>query len=151
MKVANLTSTSLTLLAGDIDCYDWSGVSTPATVLTNQQVNAGVTETYRLEPSTNSERKWTMGLQANGTELAGTFRLYIPAGSSALIVENKTEEIVLKDKSDKWQTCKGVKVGADPMATATVDKVSFSSDTVWLWSDGSDIYALSCQSGVGLP
>lgn len=141
MNVANLTSTSLTLLAGDIDCYDWSGVSTPATVLTNQQVNAGFTETYRLEPSTGSDRNWTMGLNANGTELDGTFRLRIQPGG----------QLSLAGDTERWEPCRRVKVGADPMATASVNKPSISVDTIWLVSDGSDIYAAYCIGNIGMP
>lgn len=142
MKVANLTSTSLTLLAGEIDCSDWSGVSTPATVMTNQQVNPGFTETFRLEPSSFSDRYWTMGLQANDTELDGTFRLRIGLGGGGVSLTGDTEI---------WEPCRRVKVGTDPMATATVNKPSFSLDTIWLVSDGSDIYAVHCHGGVALP
>lgn len=147
MKVVNLTSVSWTLLAGEVDCYDWSGEGTPVNVLSNQQVNAGFTYDYELEPSINANRTWTMALAQNGARVGSPFRLNIPVnflgiGPSSVFVLGGSEW-------GPFNRCDRVEVGPDPMQTASSDRPHLSNTTLWLWSDGTSIYAVSCARTAG--
>ena len=146
MKVTNLTSIPLDLLAGEVDCYDWSGTSNPRRVLNGQPVPADSTNDYQLEPSLSSDRNWTMGLRAQGSEI-GKFRISIPQGTSKLEITSQSQ--VAFDNN-----CVKTPVGPDPSGSAsTVDPsitsagVSVGRQTLWLWSDGSTIFAATCSLG----
>ena len=146
MKVTNLTSIPLDLLAGEVDCFDWSGTSIPRRVLNGQGVPAGSTNEYQLEPSLSSDRNWTMGLRAQGSEF-GRFRISIPQGTSKLQITSQSQ--VAFDNN-----CATTPVGRDPSGSASsVDPSITSTDvrvgrqTLWLWSDGTTIFAVTCSLG----
>lgn len=72
-----------------VDCYDWSGVSTPYTAFNGQALALGQELSRQLELKTGRGRAsslWTMGIRAVGREgtAVGTRRMFIaPAGIGA--------------------------------------------------------------------
>lgn len=80
MSIQNLLPVAVTPAAKDIDCADWSGVSTPPTAFNNSTIPAGQTRSYRLEPRTNYDRNWTMQIAPEGMK-ATQLRMAIPTSS----------------------------------------------------------------------
>ena len=69
---------------GDIDCFDWSGVSTPYTAFNRQSVGFGRARQFRLEVARRGKRsRWTMQMHTVGTkgEADGTTRMLVVGGS----------------------------------------------------------------------
>lgn len=77
MQFRNLTPDPIRLEASTIDCYDWSGRSTPINVFSGESLKVGVLQTFRLEPRTNTDRSWTLSFWVGGT-LLSTARFTIP-------------------------------------------------------------------------
>ncbi len=66
-----------------IDCSDWSGVSTPYTAFNRQSVGPGQDRTVRLEAANRSSlHRWTMSMRTVGArgEAEGSTRLYLEGG-----------------------------------------------------------------------
>jgi hypothetical protein len=140
MSIRNLTAGRLGLAAGDIDCFDWSGPGTPATVFSGEAIDASTQREFVLEPSRNSTRNWAMRLTdaASSTEI-GTFRLTAPAGTSLLDIDGASRE--------KIAFCDMFAVGRDPWQSPSDLKglLETGSFSILMWSDGSTIYAATCR------
>lgn len=145
ITVINETAVPITLLAGDIDCADWSGEGTPATAMTGHTVPAGGREQFTVEPRNSYTRRWTMGLRFDDGHV-GRFRLTIPV---------RAQPLIQVDDATPWQGhdhCWRIAVAPDPAASESPDlDRPFSFNTLRLTSDGSTIYAMRCwysRSGV---
>lgn len=139
----NLTTIPLMLLAGDIDCADWSGRATPATKLTSKTVQPGEAFNYTVEARNNYNRKWTMGVMTEDyAEFPNTFRMEIKVGSMGWP----------RLESDKFLLdCQSVTLGPDPSGTRSSrlpDPPGGDTYTNqhWFWSDGEFIYILKCHN-----
>lgn len=137
----NLTTIPLMLLAGDIDCADWSGTATPATALTGKTVQPGEAFNYKVEARTNFSRKWTMGVMTEDyAQFPQTFRMEIVVGSMGWP----------NLQSNKYLLgCQSVTLGPDPSGTRSSrlpDPPGGDTFTNqhWFWSDGEFIYILRC-------
>ena len=134
LQIANATSLPLNMAAGDIDCADWSGVSTPATAISGSVVPVKDNVKYRLEPRDNADRWWSMAVFSGDTEI-GQFRVTIPRGAS---------HVALNTKRDA-NYCQRVYIGEDPTRTPSTDeKVQIDDRTLMLLSDGKEIYVKAC-------
>lgn len=77
-KIVNQLPSPIMLEAGQYDCNDWSGVSTPGQVFTGKIIQPGETMSFALEPRKNVNRAWTMEfVGVSGSPSYGTARLSI--------------------------------------------------------------------------
>lgn len=81
MSIQNLLPVAVAPAAKDIDCADWSGVSTPPTAFNNSTIPAGQKRSYRLEPRRNYDRNWTMQIAPEGMQ-ATQLRMAIPTAAA---------------------------------------------------------------------
>lgn len=72
--VTNWLPQPITLQAGNLDCYDWSGDKTPATVLNGQQLNSGQTRQFTLRVRGNTDRNWSMKFTSAAGSTGAEFR-----------------------------------------------------------------------------
>lgn len=136
IDVVNVTSVWLTLKAGDIDCYDWAGSDTPAK-MTGQGVNPNESRSFTFRINPNARPMWTMGVN-RGTRPLADFRGGLTGYTTSVIV-------VSGAGSAKAGWCRRVPLGADPARTASTTEPSLANSTMWLWSDGSTLYAVTCS------
>jgi hypothetical protein len=134
-KVNNSTSLSLTLGAGPVDCNDWSGVSTPPTVMTGRTLSEGDTSAFNLEPSDNTDRNWTIGVMAGSKEI-GRFRARIPLGA---------KQVRLGDAPYGANGCTTQRIGADPSGIDPIaSPAKIDEQTFRLSSDGLSVFVTVC-------
>jgi hypothetical protein len=75
-KIVNQLPSPIMLNAGQYDCNDWSGVSTPGKAFTGKIIQPGETMSFTLEPRRNVNRACAMEfLGASGSPSFGTARL----------------------------------------------------------------------------
>lgn len=142
--VDNNTAVPIKLTAGEIDCYDWSGVSTPPTVFNDQVVGAHSSRTFTLEARDNINRYWSMRFHSDGNNPAalGGARVRLAKTSGRVIPHSANgEEISVM--------CMRYPLGSDPSSTASkpvseLDRVS----RIMFWSDGTTIFLVHCVSSV---
>lgn len=143
VDVVNTTAVAMKLQAGEIDCYDWSGVSTPPTVFNNQIVDAKSVRTFTLEARDNVNRYWSMRFAtATGQSVnLGGARIRLAQGSGTVIPKGSDPQ------STETKLCVKFPLGSDPTTTASppISQIQAHSRIV-LWSDGSTIFLLSCNS-----
>ncbi len=137
IEVVNLTSVLLVLKAGDIDCFDWSGSANPA-LMTGFALSPGTSREFTFRINVNAFPKWTMGLN-HGVKALGDFRGEL-AGYTTSVMQVAGAGIQYEG------VCRRVPVGADPARTASTTRPSVDIGTMWLWSDGSNLFAVNCWS-----
>ena len=143
VPVINTTSIRLRLDAGSIDCYDWSGVSTPATVFSGEIVDAQSERTYTLEPRDNVQRNWKMRFSdASSGSVIGTLGVALKVGGY-LVVSNPNS----RDMNDKKYVCTQYPIGADPSKTPSPPLDRGIGPEIYLWSDGTTVFAIQCSGG----
>jgi hypothetical protein len=142
IEVVKLTSVLLVLKAGDIDCFDWSGSANPA-LMTGFALSPGTSREFSFRMNVNSFPQWTMGLN-HGVNALGDFRGEL-AGYTTSVMQVAGAGIQYEGP------CRRVPVGADPARTASTARPSVDIGTMWLWSDGLNLFAVNCWSnGIGV-
>jgi len=77
--IVNTLPFAIRLDAGEYDCNDWSGQSTPGHAFTGKILQPGETLDFVLEPVKYTTRWWTLAISpANGGAPFGTARLTMP-------------------------------------------------------------------------
>lgn len=140
----NTTAVPIKLQAGEIDCYDWSGVSTPPTVFNDKVVGAKSQNTFHLEARDNIDRYWSMRFSVTGEKPSALrdVRVKLASGTGGVYVYGPQSESV--------GNCLRVALGPDPAATASPPlPADTDAHHIMLWSDGGTIYAVKCASGGG--
>lgn len=80
--IVNRMPFAIRLDAGEYDCNDWSGVSTPGHAFTGKVLRPGETLEFVLEPAKYTTRLWTLAISpADGGAPFGTARLKMPQTS----------------------------------------------------------------------
>jgi hypothetical protein len=105
-KIVNRLPSPIMLMAGQYDCNDWSGASTPGKVFTGKIIQPGETLSFSLEPRRNVSRAWTMEfVGVSGSPSYGTARLSIPviAYNDQIEVEGSTR--VRRSKPNEEMSC----------------------------------------------
>lgn len=140
ITVLNTTANRIQLAAGSIDCYDWSGEGTPATVFSGQIVGGFSQKPFTLEPRDNVNRNWKMRFTDTRTgTVIGTLGAAIERGGF-FRVSNPNER--------KGNGCTEYPIGPDPSKTPSQPYSSvLKYDHLYLWSDGATVYAIQCYSG----
>ena len=72
--ITNWLPQPITLQAGNLDCYDWSGDKTPPTVFNGQQLTSGQTRQFTLRVRGNTDRNWSMRFTAAAAPDGSEFR-----------------------------------------------------------------------------
>ena len=106
-KIVNQLPSPIMLKAGQYDCNDWSGVSTPGKAFTGKIIQPGETMSFTLEPRRNVNRAWTMEfLGASGSPSLGTARLSIDVIAHNDQIEVAGSKAVYRRKPFEAMFCK---------------------------------------------
>lgn len=78
MQIRNLLPDPVRLEASSVDCYDWSGWSTPVNVFKMESVRAGQLKEFMLVPADGPSKNWTLSFWIGRTYVASA-RFSIPS------------------------------------------------------------------------
>ena len=119
--IVNTLPFAIRLDAGEYDCNDWSGMSTPGRAFTGKILQPGETLDFVLEPAKNTTRWWTLAISRADGPL-GTARLKMPqTGISVAHIEILGSDLV-GVRTDSVNTCRVLKMSqTDAPATPKSD------------------------------
>jgi len=133
--ITNWLPRPMTLTAGNLDCYDWSGDRTPPTVLNGQTLSPGQTRQFTLRVRGNTDRNWSMRVSVPASGDSPEFE------SAVFSVQNPTNTATTYIATTGSFRCGSVAVGATteffPQPEPGKDKGS--THPIQFWSNGSQV------------
>jgi hypothetical protein len=133
--ITNWLPRPMTLQAGNLDCYDWSGDKTPPTVLNGQTLTPGQTRQFTLRVRGNTDRNWMMRISTTASSETPAFE------SQVFRVQNpaNTEKTFIATTGSF--RCGSVAVGAttDFYPQAEPGKAKGFAYPIQFWSNGSQV------------
>jgi len=156
-RVRNLTENELVLAVKNIDCYDWSNTGNPSQI-TGRVVGPGGTATWRLEVA--STAYYDLGFfvrDGSGLRRVGKVNLARDKwGELSVYGYGSNSRVTTTNTGESFRTtdalCVRLLLGEDPKRTES--KVSWDwrdQDATFVYSDGTNLYAVRCQSGLPGP
>lgn len=133
--ITNWLPRPMTLQAGNLDCYDWSGDKTPPTVLNGQTITPGQTRQFTLRVRGNTDRNWMMKVSTPASGESPAFE------SQVFRVQNPTNTENTYIATTGTFRCGSVKVGAttDFYPQPEPGKGKGFAYPLQFWSDGSQV------------
>lgn len=135
LQIRNLLPVEVWVKATDVNCKQWSGVSTPWQ-LDGTVIAAGMTVRQRLEMARSVSPSWTLVLRANRTGMPFGITCPRPRTACGYGLSNApagpdTDSVVVSTEAQPSWAATAAQVAA--LAHAPVDQIT-------VWSDGSKVY-----------
>ena len=133
--ITNWLPRPMTLTAGNLDCYDWSGDKTPPTVLNGQTITPGQTRQFTLRVRGNTDRNWMMKVSTPASSESPAFE------SQVFRVQNPTNTENTYIATTGTFRCGSVTVGATTSFYPQPEpgKGKGFAHPLQFWSDGSQV------------
>ena len=133
--ITNWLPSPMTLHAGHLDCYEWSGDRTPPTVLNGQKIPPGQTRQFSLRVRGNTDPNWMMRFTTPASSESPAFE------SDVFRVQNTTNTEKTYIATTGGFSCGSVEVGATTefFLQPEPGKDKGSAHPIQFWSNGAQV------------